>query len=269
MANRLRQDTEEQAEPKEKKSRSSRNKGSSWASKLDAFRHFLADERTHKLFGLFLLLTALFMTVGFISNLFTWKEDMAVAGANTGWDLLTNPELKVHNWLGKTGALTALQFQNDWFGIAAFVFPFVLFLWAVRILWQVDLLPIGQSLRYSFFGLVWTSTFLGFIFHNQPSLLNYAGGYGYQLSHTFKGLFGIIGTGAVLLFSMVGFLVAAFNIPFRKPALVADDLAAEELQEETDLGAPLIEKKENNIREKDTPRTVELELNDDETEAED
>lgn len=268
MANRLRQDTEEQAEPKEKRSNRSKNKGGGFKAKWEAFRHFLADERTHKLFGLLLLLSALFMTVGFISNLFTWKEDMAVAGANTGWELLTNPELKVQNWLGKTGALTALQFQNEWFGIAAFVFPFLLLLWSVRILWQVELLPLGKSLRYSFFGLVWTSAFLGFIFHKQPTLLHYAGGYGYQLSHSFNGLFGMIGTGAVLLFSMVGFLVAAFNIPFRKPALATEDAGIIDSTDEEETAELITVRKENNIRDQDAPRTVELELNEDEVEEE-
>jgi S-DNA-T family DNA segregation ATPase FtsK/SpoIIIE len=267
MANRLRQEAEEQDEPKEKRSRGGKNKGG-FKAKLESLRFFLADERTHKIFGLLLLLVALFMTVGFISNLFTWKEDMVVAGANSGWELLTNPELKVQNWLGKTGALTAIQFQNDWFGISAFVFPFILILWGVRILWQVELLPIGKSLRYSFFGLIWTSTFLGFIFHNQPSLLNYAGGYGYQLSHAFKGLFGIIGTGAVLLFSMVGFLVAAFNIPFRKPALVTEEIdsAIESEDEEAEM---VLITKQNNLRNEDAPRTVELELNEEEETDED
>ena len=61
--------------------------------------------------------------------------------------------------MGKLGAITALQFQNAWFGICAFLLPFYLTLFGVKILWDVNLLPIGKSIRFGFFGLVWTSTF--------------------------------------------------------------------------------------------------------------
>ncbi|MFM2135444.1 MAG: hypothetical protein RL021_844, partial [Bacteroidota bacterium] len=218
MANKLRSENEEQpAEPKERKENRRRSK-SGWKNTMASVGRILNDERTHKLFGLFLLLGSLFLTVALVSNLWTWKEDQAVAGINTAWDLLTSPELLVRNWLGKSGALLALKFQYGWFGLAAFVFPFLAFLSGVRIIWGSWLLPVGRTLRYSLFGLVWLSTTLGFVLHKQSDLLVLAGGYGYQMSHVLSGLFGNIGAATLLIFSFVGFLVAAFNIPLR-PAL--------------------------------------------------
>ena len=36
------------------------------------------------------------------------------------------------------------------------------------------------------------------------------------MSHALNNLFGFIGTGALLVFSMVGFGVVAFNLPFKR-----------------------------------------------------
>lgn len=50
-----------------------------------------------------------FLTIAFISYLFTWKVDFDKV--KNGWlALLTDRDLKVENWLGKTGALAAHSF---------------------------------------------------------------------------------------------------------------------------------------------------------------
>ncbi|MBK7430180.1 MAG: DNA translocase FtsK 4TM domain-containing protein [Bacteroidetes bacterium] len=214
MANKLKSDNEEVV--KEKKERSKKNTQKvTLKDRFASFRSFFADERTHKIFGLFLLMLSFFMIVAFISNLFTWKEDQAIAGVDSIWKLITT-ETKVQNWLGKFGALTALKFENQWFGICAFAFPFLFILAAVRIIWEVNLLPVGKTLRYTLFATIWISTFLGYIFHNNSSLLMLAGGYGFRMSQSLNAIIGFIGTGTLLVFSFVGFLVAAFNIPLKR-----------------------------------------------------
>lgn len=208
-ANRLKSDSGEEKEKSSKKSKEV--KGS-----LKGFRNFLADERTHKVFGLLLLLISFYMLVAFTSNLFTWKEDQAIAGVNSNWQLLFQNDLIVSNWLGKLGAITALQFMNNWFGISAFVFPFLLFLTGCKILLDITLLPFPKTLRYSFFGLIWFCTFLGYAFHSVPDLLILGGGYGYHLSQSLNSVLGFIGTGALLVFSLFTFLVITFNISFKR-----------------------------------------------------
>jgi S-DNA-T family DNA segregation ATPase FtsK/SpoIIIE len=80
-ANRLRS---EEGEEKEKPSRKSKDKKGGVRGAIRSFRSFLADERTHKVFGLTVLLVSFYMLVAFASNLFTWQEDQAVAGADNG-----------------------------------------------------------------------------------------------------------------------------------------------------------------------------------------
>ena len=237
-------------------------------ARLRAFKKFIGDERTHKITGLVFLLVSFFMLVAFVSNLFTWKQDQAIAGADSAWALLLKNDLQVENWLGKIGAIVSLQFVNRWFGICAFVFPFLLFLTGFKILFEIALLPFGKTIGYSFFGLTWLSTFLGYIFHSSP-LIFLAGGYGYQLSQLLNNLLGFIGTGSVIVFSFVGFLVVAFNIPFTKVKKEMEELSN---NEETREAEPVIENVElkNVMKTDEVPRTVELELgNEEEVEASD
>ncbi len=221
MANRLKSEEEEVV--KEKKDRSKKKvESKKVGERFSSFVSFFRDERTHKVFGLFLLMLSFFMIVAFVSNLITWKFDQAIGGVDSFWKLLTT-EVKVENWLGKFGAITALKFENQWFGISAFVFPFLLILASVKIVWEINLLPIGKTLAYSLFGTIWLSIFLGYIFHNNSDLLMLAGGYGYRMSLTLNSMIGFIGTGALLTFSFVGFLVAAFNMPLKRR--IEDSLA--------------------------------------------
>ncbi len=262
MANRLKNEATEEASPKrERIKKSSKNEG--FKAKIHAFRNLMGDERTHKIFGMTLLLLAFFMVIAFASNLFTWKEDQAIAGVGSVWELFTRGDIQVENWLGKLGAVTALHFQNHWFGICAFFIPFLLILAGVKILWDVALLPIGKSLKYSLFTTIWLSTFLGYIFHKNPDLLMLAGGYGYQMSQSFNSMVGFIGTGALLVFTFVGFLVAAFNISFRK-SQVQENIATEGSVEEDIAIASL--PVTNILKTDDTSRTVELDLGTEEEE---
>ena len=251
MTNKLK--TEPTEEVKIKKERTKKGKVTI-SHRLINIRNFFNDERTHKVFGLLLIMISFFFLICFSSNLFTWKTDQAIAAADSMWKLLLRPDIEVANWLGKIGAITGLTFQNDWFGISAFVFPFILFLIGVKILWSFNLLPLGKSIRYSIFTLVWLSTFLGFIFHKSSSLLILAGGYGYRMSQTLNSAIGFIGTATLLVFSLVGFLVIAFNIPlhWKKESNEVHEEEVEELVETPFKNKILQTENEENI--------VELEL---------
>jgi len=202
------------------------------------------------------------MVVAFISNLFTWKEDQAIAGIDSIWKLITT-EVEVKNWLGKFGALTALKFENQWFGICAFVFPFLFVLAGIRIIWEVNLLPVGKTLRYSLFATIWISTFLGYIFHNNSSLLMLAGGYGYRMSQSLNAVIGFIGTGTLLVFSFVGFLVAAFNIPLKRKMEESLSPVSDAINEVVAVDEPI---KVNKPKKESMAGVVELELGHEEEE---
>ncbi len=256
MANKLK--SEQVEEVKTKKDRSKKNK-LSFSERIQAINHFFLDERTHKIFGLVLIMVSFFMMIAFISNLFSWKTDQAIAEADSVFGLLSRSDIEVENWLGKLGAITGLKFQNDWFGISSFVFPFLSFLMGVKILWEISLFPIGKSFRYSLFTLIWLSTFLGFIFHKSSSLLMLAGGYGYRMSQMLNSVIGFIGTGTLLVFSAVGFFVVAFNMPLKwSKENQVDEIDQNEVEEEK---SP-VQVVGNTIKSKEEhAKVIELDLN--------
>jgi S-DNA-T family DNA segregation ATPase FtsK/SpoIIIE len=233
--------------------------------KIQSVRNFISDERTLKITALSLILLSFFLTVAFTSNFFTWQEDQAVRGADSIWKMLFNNGVKVENWLGKLGAITALQLVNNWFGVSAFVIPLILFLTGSKMLFGFTLMPIGKTIRISFFTVVWLSTALAYCLRSSE-LLVYAGGYGYIINQTLSGVLGFIGTGALLSFTFLGFLVAVFNMPFRR--------APKEDADEVEIPVPVQKVPENielkNIQHIDEkPRLVEFDKSENEIEEED
>ncbi|MEM9023749.1 MAG: DNA translocase FtsK 4TM domain-containing protein, partial [Bacteroidota bacterium] len=195
--------------PKTKK-RKARPAGPGKAQKLAApFLQFLKDERTRKVTGLFLILFSACMLVAFTSFLFTWKVDQDVMLHHSWWDILTSSELQVDNWLGAIGAMLAHQFIHKWFGIASFLFVLLLFLLGFRVLFGINLLPLGKTTRYSFFALLWLSVTLGALFGDPYAFLG--GSVGRTVNKWLSSTLGGIGTGFVIVFALLAFLIISFN----------------------------------------------------------
>jgi len=204
----------------EKKVRQKKEKTASAVSKdKDAtnFVQALNDERTHKIFGLFLILVSIFLLIAFISYFTTWKNDQSLVGGSW-FDLLRFSDKKVDNWLGKIGAIASHQFIHIWFGLASFVFVLISFLTGFRILFKVDLLPIKKVILYCVFCLIFLPPTLSYIVSNHPELLFLGGGIGRLENMWLKLTLGTIGTGFLLAFSGLSLAVSIFNFAFKLPS---------------------------------------------------
>jgi S-DNA-T family DNA segregation ATPase FtsK/SpoIIIE len=190
----------------------------------------LQDGRFVKIIGLFFLVLSLFFLIAFTSYLFTWQQDQSyVSPANGGWHnlLKTQQELidnglkspVVENWLGKFGALLSNQFIYEWFGIASFLFVLVFFIIGYRLLFKVKLYAVNKTLGYSFFGIIFISTGIGF-FHafiaDYPHF--WEGEFGYWGNRLLDAQIGQAGTGGLLIFAALTVLIIAYNIDFKIPA---------------------------------------------------
>lgn len=195
---------------------------------------FLKDERVHKITGLTLILLSVYLIIAFTSFLFTWKvdQDKVVGPAAT----LFLTDVQVDNWLGKLGAVVSHQFIHRWFGIASFLFALVSFVAGTRILLKVRVLPMRKTLVWSFFGLIWMSAALGYIFSSSYFYLG--GGFGFVVNAYLNGILGAAGTGFLLFFSALVFCVAAFNLSFDwfKKAPVQE---SEEEEDESEIQKPV------------------------------
>src|SRR5258706_1239306 len=184
---------------------------------------FFYDERSHKVFGLFLLLFSVYLFVACISYFFTFNAPQTAGQTDHdlvktyGWSLLWQKDMVAANWLGKLGAVLADTFIWQWFGIMSLAFVLLFFVMGARIVFHAKILPLAKTIAYSFLGMVFFSTLLGFIFHS-GNLTVLGGAYGYQANVWLQGILGVIGTGALLIFCALVFLVVVYNISFtRKP----------------------------------------------------
>ncbi|MEO8068554.1 MAG: DNA translocase FtsK 4TM domain-containing protein, partial [Flavobacteriales bacterium] len=201
---------EEETAPAPKRTRSNKKSEAKGESKMARFKAFVADERTHKAFGLFLIVTSGLLLTAFTSYLFTWKTDQDLMARP--WSEFFSKDVHVENWLGKLGALLAHKFMHGWFGIASFAFVLWSFLGGVRILLGTWLLPKGKTIRWSLMALLWLPALLGFIFRGEWGFMG--GGIGATINAHMQSMMGQVGAGAVLFLAAGAFTMYMFNPSF-------------------------------------------------------
>lgn len=203
----------EKGKEKEKRSKTKIHNAPGVVTRIGAF---LGDRQFQKFSGMFLVLISIFMTISFFSFFFTWRVDHdKVSGPML--ELLSSNSIRVENWMGKFGAITSHYFIQRWFGVAAFALPFIAFLGGFRILFKMDLLPMGKTLRYTFFGFVFTASLLGYLFYSNGNMLFTAGAFGYAINTWMIATLGNIGTGLTIAFAGLAFAVIVFGLEFKLP----------------------------------------------------
>lgn len=209
--NRLREEEipEETSSPKERKPR--KKKAAPSEGRLARFKAFLADERVHKVGGLFLVLSSLYLLVAFTSYLVTWRIDQDLM--SRPWSAIFSTDVHAENWLGKLGALVGHQFIYKWFGIAAFAFVLWSFIGGLRVLIGSWLMPRNRTFRWTLMTLFWVPTLLGYFFANSEWQV-LGGGIGGAINANLVTFLGRFGAGALILFSAAAFAVYTFNPSF-------------------------------------------------------
>lgn len=174
---------------------------------------FLKDQRFHLAFGFSMLIAALFLTIAFVSYLFTGKADQSVVEAISETGIVESGR-EAENWLGLYGAFISHYFIFHWFGLAAFFTPPLLFLIGYRLVFKRKLMSISSAFSFVFFATIWLSLLLGYVVFTSDGINEWgflAGGLGFHLAILFESLLGW-GTFLVLLLSLLVFTVFFFNI---------------------------------------------------------
>lgn len=175
-------------------------------------KKFFKSERTHKIFGLFLILLSIYCTIAFTSFLFTWKIDQSIL-SGSWWELISSSSIEAENWLGKIGAMVSHVFIHQWFGLGSFLFVLLFFIAGFRILFKTYLLPPGKTLKYSFFGMLVISIAMGYLFSTDNTRF-LGGSFGFQVNQWLEANIGSVGGGFLILFIVSGFIIVAFNPSF-------------------------------------------------------
>ncbi len=191
---------------KKAKKSNSKFKLSLWGDKFQ-------DVRFKKLSGLFLFLFTLYLFIAFISyfiSWFSWDADDIFSNIGIG-RVLFDQSLVVHNITGRFGAALSQLFIKDYFGIASFFILYLSTLISLRIMFNFRALSIKRAAKHSLFALIWLPITLGFFFIGPKSSI-FGGIFGYEVSQYFIGLVGKPGLILLITFSLISFLVFAFNI---------------------------------------------------------
>jgi S-DNA-T family DNA segregation ATPase FtsK/SpoIIIE len=157
---------------------------------------FFKDDRFRYAMGIVFLLVALFTTLSLISYLINWKTDQDFEWGN----VFSGPDVQVENAGGKMGAWLSNLLINKWFGIASFLFPYILVLWAMA-LYRIRLVKTGKAIRNSLLLIILVSITMGFVFGDANGALGSGPGgqHGYFLSRWLLASIGTAGTFFLLL----------------------------------------------------------------------
>jgi len=198
---------------KEKKSKASK-------SKFDF--QFLKDPKLILALGFVILISSVFLFIAFLSYLFTGKADHSVVEGLSQSGLLDSG-LETENWLGLYGAVASHYFIFRWFGVSAFLVPFVFFLIGFKLAFKRELISIFPVLIFSVFTGLWLCLLFGYLTLSVDGVTEWSflgGGLGYQLAMLSHGLLGW-GTFLLLVLSLFIFIIFFFNvtsIPVFNPA---------------------------------------------------
>jgi S-DNA-T family DNA segregation ATPase FtsK/SpoIIIE len=177
-------------------------------------------EKTKIILGFILSAFTIYLLFAFGSFLFNADADQSKLQIK--WlDLIRDPEIKVENITGKTGAWLADVFINRWFGLASFLFIYLLTLYSLKLLNRRIPFLLTKTVR-TLLLLIWLSITLGFAFetkYNSASL--YPGGtYGYYIAIWLDSMIGKIGTFFIMLVTLLIYLtvvVENFVTYFKRP----------------------------------------------------
>ena len=180
----------------------------------NSLKHWVRDERTHKIIGFVLLFFSLYLFLSFTSYLFTWKDDQDKVLKGTA-SFLFDMNLEVANLLGRLGAWTAHIFFYASFGVASYLFCAFFFVLGVNLLFARSVFSVAKNIKYVLAGLLIFPVFFAFFLSSYPFPWGGAiGNYAEAWLHSFVGT---AGTAIILIIALMSYIIWRFNPVFKWP----------------------------------------------------
>lgn len=172
---------------------------------------FFLNEKFRFILGIFILLVSAYLLIAFVSFLFFGAADQSKL--DLPWkELVFQSDIKVNNKAGKTGAFLSEKIMNRGFGVASFLFVYLLVATGFKILGR-NLVKYKRTLIFSLLLVIWLSLTLGFLFPktSAASFIYPGGQYGFVLSNWLSSLVGKAGLVILLFISILSILVVRFE----------------------------------------------------------
>jgi S-DNA-T family DNA segregation ATPase FtsK/SpoIIIE len=167
-------------------------------------KSFIKDDRVRFTLGIFTVFFALYLTIAFVSYLFTWQADQSFEWQN----IFSGSGVRVQNWTGKVGASFAVQFMHRWFGISSFLVPIIIGLYGLRLL-KIRTGNLNKTTFKLLLGTILISLVLGFLFRTCGGFMGsgLGGAHGLFISDWVSSFIGKVGTAFLLLLLAVAYTI--------------------------------------------------------------
>ena len=173
----------------------------------------LQDERIPKILGVICLFLAIYLSIAFISYLYTWKLDQDKVLLNS-WNIILENNLTVNNWLGRVGAVISNMFFYWGFGLPSVFFIAIFAKLGLDLIRGVSLKPWFSMLQNGFLLMAFCSLILEFIFRN--SEFTWGGAFGESTYLWLSSFVGNVGLFVLILFSLVTVSIWYLNPNFEQ-----------------------------------------------------
>ena len=172
-------------------------------------KSFLTDERIKFVFGILITGFALYLLLAFVAYLFWWKTDLSLSDS----EVISGPDVVVKNWSGKSGHFLAKVIIGYGFGYGAFFIPLIFGTIGLYLL-NFPKIKLFKLVAKFTFATIILSLILGFIFGMSKGYLGSGpgGAQGYLITNWMNAFMGKIGTGVLVAFVTITYLVYALRI---------------------------------------------------------
>lgn len=176
---------------------------------LNRLREAKQNRTIHAVLGFIVLFFALSLLAASISFYFNWQADFNLSDQSFT-DLVTNASLRAQNVFGSLGFAVAYIFVYRWFGLATFVLTFYLLIIGLRIAFNWKLAKPLRLLRNAAFWVLWLVLAISFLANDKFTI--YGGGIGYYGNQWLTAVIGRLGSGLLLLFSLLIYFTIRFKL---------------------------------------------------------
>jgi S-DNA-T family DNA segregation ATPase FtsK/SpoIIIE len=168
-------------------------------------------DRLRRSLGLMLVLFGMFLSVSFISYLYTWRYDQDKV-LKFSWYNFVKANFEVSNWLGTLGAYMSNAFFYWGFGLPSVLFVIIFIKLGLDLIRKRSLTPWAVMTRNAIFIIAFMSLLLEFIFRNSD--FTWGGAFGESTCFWLTNFLGNIGLFFFLTFIMVIYSIWKFNWNF-------------------------------------------------------
>jgi len=184
------------------------------------------DERVPKLFGVLLLLLAVYLFVAFSSYLFTWMDDSDDVNSLAITELFAG-DFEASNLLGRLGAVVSNTFFYWWFGLPSFILAYLVAVLGWSKLKSLPLKAHRALIWQALVLMLFLSVFLEFV-SGEDAVFPWGGEFGNAISSWITSFVGNIGTALLFVSVFAGIIIWLVNPNF-------NDLTPQKAWHETKL----------------------------------